>query len=89
MSLLDHIVHNDCLNNLEFGVTKTNTTDHDATQVQLDITKTQSIRFQQTRATMPFLQKGYQGEKYLNYSRHCLELSNLEQDVDRLTEKSD
>ena len=24
--------------------------------------------------------------KYLNYLRHCLELSNLEQDVERLTE---
>ena len=27
-SLLDHIVHNDCLSNLEFGVIKTKTTDH-------------------------------------------------------------
>ena len=26
--LLDHIVHNDCLNNVEFGVIKTNFTDH-------------------------------------------------------------
>ena len=55
VSLLDHIVHNDCLNKLEFGVIKTNITDHYATYVQLDITKSQSIRFQQTRATMPFL----------------------------------
>ena len=31
MSLLDHIVHNDCVNNLEFGVIKTNITDHFAT----------------------------------------------------------
>ena len=35
---------------------------------------------------MPFLRNGYHKEKYLNYMRHCLELSNLEQDVDRLTE---
>ena len=35
---------------------------------------------------MPFLRNGYHKEKYLNYSRHCLELLNLEQDVDRLTE---
>ena len=35
---------------------------------------------------MPFLRNGYQKEKYLNYLRHCLELSNVEQDVYRLTE---
>ena len=35
---------------------------------------------------MPSLRNGYQEEKCLNYSRHCLELSKLEQDVDRLTE---
>ena len=71
-SLLDHIVHIDCLTDLVFGVIKTNTTDHNATYFLLDITKTQSIRFQQTRATMPFLQNGYHDEKYLNYLRHCL-----------------
>ena len=59
---LDHIVHNDCVSNLEFGVIKTNTTDHCTTNVHLDITRS------------------------LNYLRHCLDLSNLEQDVDRLTE---
>ena len=59
VSLLDHIVHNDCLNNLEFGVIKTNITDHYALYVQVDITKSQSTPFQQTRATMPFLRNGY------------------------------
>ena len=78
--------HNVCLNNLEFGVIKTNITDHYATCVQLDITISQSNRFQQTRATMPFLRNGYLKEKYPNYLRHCLGLSNLEQDVDRVTE---
>ena len=34
---------------------------------------------------MPFRRNGYHEEKYLNYLRHCLELSKLEQDVDRLT----
>ena len=28
----------------------------------------------------------YHKEKYLNYLRHCLKLSNLEQELDRLTE---
>ena len=32
-SLLDHIVHKDCLSNHEFGVVKTNITDHHATYV--------------------------------------------------------
>ena len=43
VSLLDRIVHNDCLKNLEFGVIKTNITDHYATYVQLDITKSQNL----------------------------------------------
>ena len=78
-SLLDHIVHNDCLNNLEFDVIKTNITDHDATSVHLDITKSQSIRFRKTTATILFLEIGYH--------REILKLlSNLEQQVDRLTE---
>ena len=47
-SLLDHIVQNDCLNNLEFGVIKNKITNHFATAVHLDITKSQFIRFQQT-----------------------------------------
>ena len=47
-SPLDHIVRNDCLSNFEFGVIKTNFTDHYATFVHLDITRSQSIRFQQT-----------------------------------------
>ena len=85
-SFLDHRVHNDCLNNLEFGVIKTNITDHYATYVQLDLSKSQQIRFQQARATMLFLRNGCQKEKYLNYLRHCLELPNSEQDVDWLTE---
>ena len=69
------------------GIKKpTNITDHYATYVQLDITNFQSIRFQQTRPKKPFLRNGYHKENYLNYSRHCLELSNLGQDVDRLTE---
>ena len=58
-SLLDHIVHNGCLNNLEFVVIETNITNHYATYVQLDITKSQSIRFQQTRALRHFLRNGY------------------------------
>ena len=86
MSLLDHIVHNDCLSNLEFGVIKTNTLYHYATHVHLDITRSQSLRFQQTRATMPFLRDGYHKEKYLNYLMPCMKLSKLEQDVNRLTE---
>ena len=57
-SLLDHIVHNDCRNNLVFGVIKTNVTDHYLTYVQFDLTKSQSILSQQTRATMPFLRNG-------------------------------
>ena len=85
-SLFDQVVHNDCLSNLEFGVLKTNITYLYATYVHLDITRSQSIRFQQTRTTMTFLRSGYHKEKYLNYLRHCLELSNLEQDDDRLTE---
>ena len=85
-SLLDHIVLNDCLSNLKLGVIQTNITDHYKTSVHLDITRSQCIRFQQTRATRPFLQNGYQKEKYLNYLGHSLELSNFEQDVDRLTE---
>ena len=71
-SLLGLIVHTDCLNNLEFGVIKTNITDHYAAYVHLDITKSHSIRFQQTRATMPFLRNGYHKKKK-NYLRHCLE----------------
>ena len=63
-SLLDHIVHKDCLRNLEYGVIKTNITDHYATYIHLNITKSESIRFQQTRATMPFLRNGYHKEKY-------------------------
>ena len=69
VSLLDHVVHKDCLNNLEFGVIKTNNTDHYATYVKSDIIKSQSIRFKQTRATMPFLRNGYNKEKYPNYFR--------------------
>ena len=76
-SLLDHIVHDDCQSNLEFEVIKTIIADHYATYVLLEKTRSQSIRFQQTRATMPFLR---------NYLRHSLELSNLEQDVKMLTE---
>ena len=34
VSLLNHIVYNDCLNNLEFVVIKTKITDHYATYVQ-------------------------------------------------------
>ena len=71
--------------NLEFGVIKTNITDY-ATYVRLDITYSQSTRFQQSRVTRSFLRNGYHKEKYLNYLRHCLELLNFEQDVDRLTE---
>ena len=71
---------------LELGVIKTNISDHYAFYVHLDITQSQSIRFQQTRALMPFLRNGYHEEKYLNYLRHCLELSNLERDDERLTE---
>ena len=85
-SFLDHIVHNDCLSNLEFEVIKINFTDHCATYVHLDITRSQSIRFQQSKETMPFLRNGYHKEKYLNYLRHFLDLSKLEQDVDRFTE---
>ena len=76
-SLLDHIVHNDCLNNLVFGVIKTNTTDHYATYVQFDLTKSQSIPSQLTSATRPFLRNGYHKEKYPNYLGHCLEISKL------------
>ena len=50
-SPLDHIVRNDCLSNLEFGVIKTNFTDHYATFVHLDITRPQSFRFQQTKTS--------------------------------------
>ena len=59
-SLLDHLVQIDCLNDLKFDVFKTNITDHNATNVHLDITKSQSIRFQQTRATMPLLTRHWQ-----------------------------
>ena len=65
-SLFDQIVHNDCLSNLEFGVLKTNITYLYATYVHLDITRSQSIRFHQTRATMTFLRNGYHKEKHLN-----------------------
>ena len=53
-SFLDHRVHNDCLSNLEFGVIKTDVTDHYATYVLMVITRSQSIRFQQTRAHCHF-----------------------------------
>ena len=71
-SILDHIVHYDCTDNLEVRVIKTNNTDHYATYFHLDLTKSQSIRFQKTMATMPFLRNGYHKEKYFNYLRHCL-----------------
>ena len=85
-SLLDHIVREDCLSNLELGVINSNITDHYVTYVQSDITRSQSIRFQQTRATMSTLRNEYHKEKYLNDQRHFMELPNLEQDVDTLTE---
>ena len=52
----------------------------------MDATKSQSKSFQQTKVTMPFLRNGYHKEKHFNCSRHCLDLSNLQQDVDRVTE---
>ena len=85
-SLLDHIVREDCLSNLELGVINSNITDLYVTYVQSDITRSQSIRFQQTRATMSTLRNEYHKEKYLNDQRHFTELPNLEQDVDTLTE---
>ena len=50
-SLLDHIVHKDCLRNLQFVDIKPNITERYATYVLVDITKSQSFRFQPTRAT--------------------------------------
>ena len=41
---------------------KPNITDHCATYVHLDITRSQSIQFQRTSATMPFLRNGYHKE---------------------------
>ena len=73
-SLLDHIVHNDCLNSFEFGVIKTNITYQYATYFGLEITKSQFICFQQTRKSMTFFRNGYHKEKRLNYLRHCLKL---------------
>ena len=85
-SLLDHIVHNDCLINLEFGVIKNQYYRSLCNLCPFEDNKISIHSFSTNQATRPFVRNGYHKGKYLNYLRHCLELSILEQDVDRLTE---
>ena len=85
-SLIDHIVHNDYQRPLEFGVIKTYITDHFATYVDLNISKSKSIRSQHFIKDRPFLRDGNATNLYLNYLKHCLELVDLGQDINASTE---
>ena len=57
-SLTDHIIHNDYQRPLEFGVIKTYITDHFATYVDLNISKSKSIRSQHFIKDRTFLRDG-------------------------------
>ena len=80
-SLIDHIIHNDYQRPLEFAVIKTYITDHFATYVDLNISKSKSIRSQHFIKDRPFLRDGNATNLYLNYLKHCLELVDLGQDI--------
>ena len=85
-SLIDHIIHNDYQRPLEFGVIKTYITDHFAIYVDLNISKSKSIRSQHFIKDRPFLRDGNATYLYLNYLKHCLELVDLGQDINASTE---
>ena len=87
--LIDHIIHNDYQRPLEFGVIKTYITDHFATYVDLNISKSKSTRCQHFIRDRPFLRDGNATNLYLNYLKHCLELVDLGQDINASTESFD
>ena len=85
-SLLVHIVHNDCLNKLEFDVIKTNFYRSLCTLCPLGYNKISIHSFSTNQGNYANHSEWISYRKNLNYLRHCLELSNSEQDVDMLTE---